>query len=227
MDCFFRIKRYVSEMGDQPIHPVWLELKDKELQREFDLEQSKLMTYRTKVCTLALWIAVLLSLIAYYKNFGSNVYELVVILPLNVIMTAICIIGTYHPKLVKYTTLCMFLTRGVTTYLMFKLIDTGNAMRSSDKKQLTEAFTGVFIPVFTFIRFYPRIDLLLAPLLIVANIMTIAAALDQENNSMDCFPEPVYYRNLKISKLNMSLVIVIFASFMNRKTELTLFFEQR
>ena len=53
-----------------PIHPVWLDLADKELQDEFDLEQSNIVTYRLKVCVIILLISLSFRFVSDYSNLG-------------------------------------------------------------------------------------------------------------------------------------------------------------
>ena len=92
---------------------------------------------------------------------------------------------------------------------------------------MTDAVTSVFFPWFTLIRFYPKIDLVLTPLLLAVNSFTVAASFKEDNESMACFHNPGYIASLMNFRLNTHLLIVIYASFSNRKTELNLFFEQR
>ena len=193
-----RCKSYFNSKFNKrsPIHPLWLELADKELQEEFDLKQSNIVTYRLKVCVIIVVILLILQLLLDSSHFGQNLYELVTIFSLVLIMTAFCVIGSCCPRVVKYFTLFMFVSRCAIIYLMFKLIEMGKAELSNDKKLMTDAVTSVFFPWFVIILFDPRIDLYIAPLIIIANTVTIAASFDEDGSSMACFHDPSYFKQL-------------------------------
>ena len=191
------------------------------------MEQSNIVTYRLKVCVIILVISLSFRFVSDYSNLGKNLYELVTIFTLVFTMSAFCVIGSCCPRVVKYFTLLMFVSRCGIIYVMFKLIEMEKAQLSNDKKLMTDAVTSVFFPWFVIIRFHPRIDLYLAPLILVANSFTIAASFDEQSDSMACFHDPTYFAQLQNFRHNTVLIIVIFVSFVNRKTELTLFFEQR
>lgn len=76
MNCYWRCKRFFAESLQQPIHPVWLELKDKELQREFDMEQSRTILHRMKIGAVALWILCAIVIIHHLRTYGSIGYEI-------------------------------------------------------------------------------------------------------------------------------------------------------
>ena len=154
------------------------------------------MTHRLKVCVIILVIALAYRLLSDYSNFGQNMYELVTIFTLVFTMSAFCVIGSCCPRVVKYFTLFMFVSRSAIIYVMFKLIEMDKAQLSNDKKLMADAVTSVFFPWFVLTRFHPRVDLYLAPLILVANYVTIAASFDDESNSMACFHDPSYFMQL-------------------------------
>ena len=122
--------------------------------------------------------------------------ELVTIVTVVFTMSVLCIIGSYCPRAVKYFTLIVFVWKCVRIYLIFKLIEMEKAQLMNDKKLLTDAVMSFFFPWFVMIRFHPKIDLFVAPLIIVANSVTIAASFDDEGNSMACFHDPSYFKQL-------------------------------
>ena len=195
MNCFTSCKRYFAESLNQPIHPVWLELKDKELQWEFDLKQAKLSNYRIKVIVVILWLIIVITALNHLRMYGLIIeHGSVLIVSLNVFLTICCIVGSYCPRLVKWFSVGVFVQRCVMIYVMLRMIDSEISQRT-DKKILTDAINSLFIPWLVVTSFNPRIDFFILPLLFIANSATISASLDREHGSMNCFDEPEFYEN--------------------------------
>ena len=144
----------------------------------------------------------------------------------NVFFTIFSIVGSYYPKAVKYFTLVGFLQRCVMIFVMFRLID-GNISQRTDKKLLVDGITTAVIPWLGLYKIYPRMDFFLVPLVLVANYVIIQASLSQESGALDCFVEPAFFVQYMTTKQNFILVIMFFCSFINRKTDITLFSEQK
>ena len=153
------------------------------------MEQSKTITYRLKICTVMLWIILLASVISSVSDYDSIIFEIGFVrnFTTNVFLTAFIVIGSYYPRLVKYFTMCTFLQRCVSVYVMLKLIDSTELTERTDKKFLTDSISIIFIPWFALCKFNPKVDLFLVPLVLVANSATIVASLDKESGSMNCF----------------------------------------
>ena len=76
VSCLDRCKRHFTESFQQPIHPVWLELKDKELQREFDMEQSRTVLHRMKIGVVASWTVCAIFIIMHLRTYGFIGYDI-------------------------------------------------------------------------------------------------------------------------------------------------------
>ena len=79
-------------------------------------------------------------------------------------------------------------------YAMFRIIDWELTERT-DRKQLADAISSLFFPWLVVIKFNPRTDLFLMPILFIANTATMNASFDTESGNMDCFSEPGFYKN--------------------------------
>ena len=68
---------------------------------------------------------------------------------------------------------------------------------------MTDAVTSLFFPWFVVIRFYPKIDLLLTPLILALNSLTVAASFNEDDDSMACFHNPVQIAQLTNYRLSI------------------------
>ena len=91
---------------------------------------------------------------------------------------------------------------------------------------MLDAFGSVIFPCFMLIRMEPKIDLLLAPLMLVVNFLTMRTSLE-DDGQMDCFNPASQFMKLMQFRQNVVLIIAIYGSYTGRKVELTLFYEQR
>ena len=137
------------------------------------------------------------------------------------------IIGNYLPKLVKYFTAVFVLVRCSTVFVMFHLIEVNQAGVSNDRKLMVDGITNVLYPWLMIVRLEPKIDLFLTPFMLLANHQTIVKSLDEKDGSMACFSDPDEYLQLQIFRLNTVLALAVYIAFVNRRSALTLFFEQR
>ena len=71
----------------------------------------------------------------------------------------------------------LFIYRSISIYVMLYFIELKGDQKYADKKQILDAFGNVIFPCFMLIRMEPKIDLLLAPLMLVVNFFTISASL--------------------------------------------------
>ena len=74
---------------------------------------------------MVLWIVLLASVTSSISDYASIISEIgfVINFTTDVFLTAFVVIGSYYPRLVKYFTLCTFLQRCATVYVMLRLID--------------------------------------------------------------------------------------------------------
>ena len=132
--CLRHCKRYFKAKDSQPIHPVWLELSDKELQREFDLKQSKTTIRYLRVCSIIMWCAILLKALLANKEILQDLENVFFGISLAFNFSVMAVVCKRCPKLTKYFMLQMFVFRSISIYVMFYFIELKGDQKYADKK---------------------------------------------------------------------------------------------
>ena len=120
---------------NQPVHPLWLRIKDKELMKEFN------KTKRASVAKAWAWIAVIhwiYALIFVFMRFGTMEKQglfFLQFMSITVSCTIVPVMFKFIPASMDFT--CMFIigVRIVITFMLFNLVDSDSlAFKSIDRK---------------------------------------------------------------------------------------------
>ena len=190
------------------------------------MKQSRATIRYLKACSIIIWVAILLNVLSDYKEVMLDLENVCFSASLGFNLTVMAVVCQHCPKLAKYFMLQMFVFRSISIYVMFYFIELKGDQKYADKKQMLDAFASVIFPCFMLIRMEPKIDLLLAPLMLLVNFLTMRASLE-DDGQMDCFNPASQFMKLMQFRQNVVLIIAIYGSHTSRKVELTLFYEQR
>ena len=167
------VRSLVQAKLKQPIHPVWLEIQDKQMQEEYEAEDYKVTLRRMCFVLLVLWCFSIFRLILEGAALFEHMFDLVMIIAANLLLTVCVVFGTFFPRSMAYISLIQLISRCVLTYIMFWTIENGKAGLSNDRKMMADSFALVFFLWTIMVKIRPRLDLLLAPPVLVANYLTV------------------------------------------------------
>ena len=117
-------KRYQAWMKSQKVHPIWLELKDRELQSRYDLWARNHVYKMLKIVTAVQFgFSIFTALSNYEKEFNE---QALLLMHFGSLMGAILLALLLIKLKLKFADYAMFfilVVRCMETYLVFYLID--------------------------------------------------------------------------------------------------------
>ena len=141
-------KRYQAWMNSQKIHPIWLDLKDRELQSKYDLwarhHVYKMLTILTAV---QFGFSIFAALSNHEKEFNEQALLLLHFGSLLGSMLLALLLIKLKLKFADYAMFFILAVRCMETFLVFYLIDaSAPGFTLVDKKELADAVFYVALP---------------------------------------------------------------------------------
>ena len=213
----------------QQIHPIWLQLKEKETQERFDSWLRKKIYFGIMVITILASISFVIKGIQdrekpfnqkalYTIQTGSQTLTLLILwlgMKVNLAFT-------------DYITFTLIGVRIISTFALLHLIKSGTpGFELIDRKEINDSIPFVSITALLVSTCGWRLNLLIsAPMAIVSSVIAVNDSLSTSDDNMACYetPEPIAGR--MSGRWVILMVAITYAGYMFRKTSLQRFIEQ-
>ena len=189
--CVTNLKeRYQAWMKSQKIHPIWLELKDREVQSKYDLEIHNHVFKMVKIVTgFQLVYMTCARLFNIREGFSNQALYIINYgtLAASLILTVLLI--RLKLSLVNYALFLLLAVRCIGVFLVMHLIDaSAPGFELIDKKDLSTAIPFIAMPAqiigICSLRFNYLVTL---PLTIICLILVNRYAYTTDNDNLSCF----------------------------------------
>ena len=149
--CFAKIKRrYNVWVSQKPMHPIWLEHKDKDIQTKYDLWMRHHLYNLIFVGNIVHWVYLVLGLAFNWgKSFSEQAIFICHIGSVCASLTIFLLLVKLRLSLIDYSMFYMMAVRITETFLILYFIEEGvSGFELVDKKEIYDAISFIATPTF-------------------------------------------------------------------------------
>ena len=195
----------------QPIHPVFLYLRDQKLHEKFILERRENTYHRLKIGVLTFIIFFSLEAIispsSIEKHFSIQFGGIAIICVFFLLLTK------FWRCVVDYILICILISRGITTIVLFTFInEEKEGFENIDRKELIDSMIFVFLPTFSLISVNWKFDLTICvPILVITHSLCVKYSFNHDDDNLSCYKNPENVSSVLNTRWLMFLTVFIFA----------------
>ena len=172
--CLTTLKnKYDLWIDSKPMHPVWLELKEKEVQDKFDV-MIRIHVYKIcKFVCIVHWIYLVFGLgLNYGKEFEDQALFIFHIGSLSASLTVLILLAKIRLSILNYAGVFIIVVRVIETFGILHKIEQGApGFGSVDKKELSDSIQFVASPALIFAICKFKFNVIVAVPLVVVSII--------------------------------------------------------
>ena len=141
-------KRYQAWIKSRKFHPIWLELKDREVQSKFDIKIRNHVFKMIKIAAIMqLGYGTFLRLVYIQKDFSEQAFFIVQYGELSASIVITMLLIRLKLSLVDYALFFLLAMRCIRIFIVMHLIDvSAEGFESIDKKDLSDAIPFIAVP---------------------------------------------------------------------------------
>ena len=205
----------VLDWYNQPINPILLELRDKQLQAKFQAENHKMASERSTIVSA---IFVLICLVTVVKDWNDHFQSLslfVDLAPLAFLMSTITLISKKWHWVIEYLPAGILISRFALSFVQFNNIENGSIV---DAKSMNDYILIAFLPAQIGLTSATRIELFVTfPISLIANIIVVLKSYSNKGDNMTCFKNPDLFLQRQIVESTCLMLIVLYAWYSGKR----------
>ena len=180
-------------MRSLPIHPIWLDVEDKEIQSRFEhWARQNLSTSILIGCIIqSIWFIAPVIMKAK-KPFNEQALFIIQAGSLAATFAAITLAIKINQKVVEFSFMALVGVRIAVTFLVLHLIATEvEGFELIDPKQMQDSILSLAVPAVCLSTISWKLDLLVSiPITMISAALVQQQAFSVENDNMSCFVQP-------------------------------------
>jgi len=213
---------------NQPVHPLWLRIKDKELMNEFNKTKRAGVAKAWTYCAGMHWIYAVIFVLMRFGSMEAQGLFFLQFMSITVSLTIVTVMSKLIPASMDFT--CMFLigVRIVITIMLFNLVDSDSlTFKSIDRKALHDSLTFIALPSFAIGSINWKMDVLTTfPITLVLQVYFTRMAFTTADGNMECYRVPEVIAGSQTFRCEIQLMGLIVIGYFLRRLELDRFLDK-
>ncbi len=179
----------ISTWLNQDIHPLYLRIKDEQLQEQYQSNYRQTIRLRVRVITIILFLFFIIVCLREREQLENQTQFFVQFGSILMSLTVMVILSSIKLSLIDYSVLWLILIRCLVTWIIFKYkLEGAPSFSVIDIKEMQDSIVFVFVPSFVCFSISWRLDFYATtPIALIATFLTTSSAYSDENGNMDCY----------------------------------------